>query len=97
MRDAIADLMTDRDWIVLRAEFEVGALRTERIRQRFVEVHRQQLRDGNELIKDLLRSPKVTLRLKPEVSSRSSSISLMVWQSPRESLAQNSLRRTHAA
>jgi hypothetical protein len=26
MRDAIADLMTDRDWIVLRAEFEVGAL-----------------------------------------------------------------------
>jgi AcrR family transcriptional regulator len=25
MRDAIAELMTDHDWIALRAEFEVGA------------------------------------------------------------------------
>jgi TetR/AcrR family transcriptional regulator, transcriptional repressor of aconitase len=66
MRDAIADLMTDHDWIVLRAEFEVGALRSERIRQSFVEVHRQQLRDGSELIRDLLRSPEVTSSLKPE-------------------------------
>src|SRR3984885_8917020 len=33
MRDAIADLVTDPDWIVLRAEFEAGALRNERIRQ----------------------------------------------------------------
>jgi AcrR family transcriptional regulator len=66
MRDAIADLMTDHDWIVLRAEFEVGALRSERIRQSFVELHQHQLRDGSELIKDLLRSPGVTSRLKPE-------------------------------
>src|SRR5260370_476098 len=28
MRDTIADLMTDHDWIVLRAEFEVGALQS---------------------------------------------------------------------
>jgi TetR/AcrR family transcriptional regulator, transcriptional repressor of aconitase len=66
MRDAIADLMTDHDWIVLRAEFEVGALRSERIRQSFVAVHRQQLRDGSELIRDLFRSPGVTSSLKPE-------------------------------
>ena len=67
MRDAIADLMTDHDWIVLRAEFEVGALRSESIRQSFVEVHRQQqLRDGSELVRDLLRSPEVTSRLKPD-------------------------------
>jgi AcrR family transcriptional regulator len=66
MRDAIADLMTDHDWIVLRAEFEAGALRSERIRQSFVEVHRQQLCDGSELVRDLLRSPDVTSRLKPE-------------------------------
>src|SRR6266850_561190 len=46
MRDAIADLLTDHDWIVLRAEFEAGALRSEHIRQSFVEVHRQQIRDG---------------------------------------------------
>src|SRR5258707_5954622 len=66
MRDAIADLMTDHDWIVLRAEFEAAALRSERIRQSFVEVHRQQLRDGSELVRDLLRSPEVTSRLKPD-------------------------------
>jgi AcrR family transcriptional regulator len=66
LRDAIADLMTDHDWIVLRAEFEAGALRSERIRQSFVEVHRQQIRDGGDLVRDVLRSPEVTARLKPD-------------------------------
>jgi AcrR family transcriptional regulator len=66
MRDAIADLLTDHDWIVLRAEFEAAALRSERIRQSFVEMHRQQIRDGGELVRDLLRSPEVTSRLKPD-------------------------------
>jgi TetR/AcrR family transcriptional regulator, transcriptional repressor of aconitase len=66
LRDAIADLMTDHDWIVLRAEFEVGALRSERIRQSFVQMHRQQLRDGSELVRELLRSPEVTSRFKPD-------------------------------
>ena len=66
MRDAVAELMTDHDWIVLRAEFEIGALRSERIRKSFVEVYRQQLRDGSELVRDLLRSPGVTSRLKPD-------------------------------
>jgi TetR/AcrR family transcriptional regulator, transcriptional repressor of aconitase len=65
-RDTIADLMTDHDWIVLRAEFEVGALRSERIRKNFVEMHRQQLHDGGGLIRDLLRSPEVASRLKPD-------------------------------
>ena len=66
MRDTIADLLTDRDWIVLRAEFEAGALRSERIRQSFVEVHRQQIRDGGDLVRDLLRSSEVTSSLKPD-------------------------------
>lgn len=65
-RDAIADLMTDHDWIVLRAEFEVGALRCESIRKSFVEAHRQQLRDGGELVRDLLQSPDVTSSLAPD-------------------------------
>ena len=30
-RGAIADLLTDPDWVVLRAEFAAGALRNERI------------------------------------------------------------------
>jgi len=29
-------------------------------------VHRQQLRDGSELVRDLLRSPEVTSKLKPD-------------------------------
>jgi TetR/AcrR family transcriptional regulator, transcriptional repressor of aconitase len=66
MRDAMADLITDHDWIVLRAEFEAGALRNERIRQSFAEVHRQQIRDGGDLVRDLLRSSEVTSNLKPD-------------------------------
>jgi TetR/AcrR family transcriptional regulator, transcriptional repressor of aconitase len=66
MRDTIADTYTDRDWIVLRAEFEAGALRSERIRQSFVEMHRQQLHDGGELVRDLLKSSDVISRLKPD-------------------------------
>jgi AcrR family transcriptional regulator len=65
-RDALAELMTDHDWIVLRAEFEVGALRSEPIRKSFVEAHRQQVRDGGELFRDLLRSPDLTSRLTPD-------------------------------
>jgi len=65
MRDAIADLVTDPDWIVLRAEFEAGALRNERIRQTFVEVHRKQVRDGGNLIRTLALSSDIHLGLKP--------------------------------
>ena len=66
MRDMIADTLTDRDWVVLRAEFETGALRSERIRKSFVEMHRQQIHDGVELVEDLLKSPEVRSKLKPD-------------------------------
>jgi AcrR family transcriptional regulator len=66
MRDTIADTLTDRDWIVLRAEFEAGALRSERIRKSFVEMHRLQTHDFGELVKDLLKSSEVISRLKPD-------------------------------
>jgi TetR/AcrR family transcriptional regulator, transcriptional repressor of aconitase len=65
-RDALADLVTDHDWIVLRAEFEVGALRSEPIRKSFIEAHRLQRRDGVELFRDLLRSPDLFSRLTPD-------------------------------
>jgi TetR/AcrR family transcriptional regulator, transcriptional repressor of aconitase len=64
-RDAIVDLFTDPEWIVLRAEFEAGALRNERIREKFIEVHQQQIRDGGKLIRELARSSEVSLRVKP--------------------------------
>jgi len=65
MRAAIADVVTDPDWIVLRAEFEAGALRNERIRQTFVEVHRQQVRDAGNLIRNLARSSEIHMSIKP--------------------------------
>ena len=65
IRDALANLVTDPDWIVLRAEFEAGALRSERIRRAFVEVHRQQIRDGGKFLRDLARSSEVQMNLKP--------------------------------
>jgi TetR/AcrR family transcriptional regulator, transcriptional repressor of aconitase len=65
LREAIADLVTDPDWIVLRAEFEAGALRNERIRQTFVEVHRKQVRDGGNLIRNLAHSSDIQLGVKP--------------------------------
>jgi hypothetical protein len=58
-------LVTNPDWIVLRAEFEAGALRSESIRRAFVEVHRQQIRDGGKLLRDLARSSDVHMNLKP--------------------------------
>jgi AcrR family transcriptional regulator len=66
MRDTIADTYTNRDWIVLRAEFEAGALRSERIRQSFAEMHRLQMHDGGELLRDLLRSSDIISKLKPD-------------------------------
>jgi AcrR family transcriptional regulator len=64
MREAIADLVTDPDWIVLRAEFEAGALRNEGIRQTFVEVHRKQVRDGGNLIRSLTRSSEIHMGIR---------------------------------
>ena len=66
MRDTMADLLTDRDWIVLRAEFEAEALRNERIRQSFVEALQQQIREGGELFRCLLQSSEITSSLKPD-------------------------------
>jgi AcrR family transcriptional regulator len=65
MRNAIADVVTDPDWIVLRAEFEAGALRNDRIRQTFVEIHRRQVRHAGNLIRNLARSSEIHLGIKP--------------------------------
>jgi AcrR family transcriptional regulator len=65
MRDTFADIITDPDWIVLHAEFETEALRSERIRVSYLQLHRQMMRDGQALVRDLMRSSEMTLRLKP--------------------------------
>jgi hypothetical protein len=65
LRDTFADVVTDRDWIVLHTEFQAEALRSERIRESFLKFHRQTIRDGEQLIKELLKSSEVTLNMKP--------------------------------
>jgi AcrR family transcriptional regulator len=65
LRDTFADVVTDRDWIVLHTEFQTEALRSERIRESFLKFHRQTIRDGEELIRELLKASDVTLSLKP--------------------------------
>jgi AcrR family transcriptional regulator len=66
MRDTFTDIITDRDWIVLRSEFETEALRNERIRESYVQLHRQLIRDGRALVRDLMRTSEITLRMKPD-------------------------------
>jgi len=66
MRDTFTDIITDRDWIVLRSEFETEALRNERIRESYVQLHCQLMRDGRALVRDLMRSSEITLHLKPD-------------------------------
>jgi AcrR family transcriptional regulator len=65
MRDFIANSMTDPDWVVLRAEFEAGALRSEPLRKSFAEMYRSQIRDGEDLVKNLLQSSEVKSVLRP--------------------------------
>jgi mannose-6-phosphate isomerase class I len=65
MRDTFADWVTVRDWIVLYAEFEAEALRNECIRKNFVELHRQTVRDGEEFLRELLKTCEIILSMKP--------------------------------
>lgn len=66
MKDTFTDIITDRDWIVLHSEFETEALRNERIRESYVQMHCQIMRDGRALVRDLIRSSEITLHLKPD-------------------------------
>jgi len=65
-RDAFTEVMTDRDWIILYSEFEAEALRNRRVRASFLKLHRQAILDGTRLVKELSKSPGITLRMKPE-------------------------------
>jgi TetR/AcrR family transcriptional regulator, transcriptional repressor of aconitase len=65
MRDHVANSLTDPDWVVLRAEFEAGALRSERLRKSFAEMYRSQIHDGENLVKELLQSSEIKSLLRP--------------------------------
>jgi hypothetical protein len=59
------DLMTDRDWILLRAEFEAAALVSERMRRRFVEFYRREESQGMEGAEELLKLPGIKMAMPP--------------------------------
>jgi AcrR family transcriptional regulator len=46
LRAAFVQSVMDKDWGLLRTEFELGALRSETLRKRFVEIHRRDLRNS---------------------------------------------------
>ncbi len=51
---------------MVRAEYEAGALLSERIRKRCVCTHRKQIRGGGDCIRELLKSPEVSSSLMPD-------------------------------
>ena len=65
LREALADRVTDPEWIILEAEFEAGALRSEKIRQTYIELYRSMLRDGRRILKKLAQQPGIQFALPP--------------------------------
>jgi AcrR family transcriptional regulator len=63
LRETYTNLIMDRDWIVLRAEFEAGALRSERMRQSFVEAYKKEVQDAVASAIDLIQLPGVTFHM----------------------------------
>lgn len=65
LRNALETRFTDPEWIVLHAEFEAGALRSEKLRQMYTGLYRTMLKDGRELLRKTLHIPGIQLTLKP--------------------------------
>jgi len=65
MRDAFADRVTNAEWLFLRAELEAGALRSEKMKALYVQLHRRMLRDGMEIVRRLTKQPNIRILLKP--------------------------------
>jgi len=64
-REAFTEFITDRDWIVLYSEFQAEALRNKRIRASFLELNSQATLDGTRLLKELVKIPGITLKMRP--------------------------------
>jgi AcrR family transcriptional regulator len=64
-RETFADRVTDPEWIILEAEFEAGALRSEKIRQTYIVLYRSMLKDGRQLLKKLAQQPGIQFILPP--------------------------------
>ncbi len=65
-REAFTEFITDRDWIVLYSEFQAEALRNKRIRASFLKLNGRTTFDGTRLLKELLKSSGIALKMKPD-------------------------------
>ncbi|MDE1154692.1 MAG: TetR/AcrR family transcriptional regulator [Acidobacteriaceae bacterium] len=66
IRGAFADKLTNPDWIVLQAEFQAGALRSQRIRECYLEQYRLFMKDGCNALNVLGKIPEIRFALPPE-------------------------------
>jgi AcrR family transcriptional regulator len=63
LRAAFVQSVTDKDWGVLRTEFELGALRSETLRKRFVEIHRRDLRNSIGVAQKAIRRANIQTKI----------------------------------
>lgn len=65
-RDAIADRVTQPDWVVLQSEFQANALRSAKVRKRFLEALQRRAEAGAAIIRECATVLKLTLGAPPE-------------------------------
>jgi len=66
LRENSMNLLTDRDWIVLRAEFEAAALVSERMRRSFAQLYRRELAQATQTVEELANAPGVKINMPPK-------------------------------
>jgi AcrR family transcriptional regulator len=66
LRENSMNLLTDRDWIVLRAEFEASALVSERMRRSFTELYRRELAQATQTVQELANDPGIRISMPPQ-------------------------------
>jgi AcrR family transcriptional regulator len=64
LREAIVNRVTDPEWIMLQADFEAGALRSQKMQEAYLLLYREMLREGREIVRQLAKSPHIKLSLK---------------------------------
>jgi TetR/AcrR family transcriptional regulator, transcriptional repressor of aconitase len=65
-REAVADRVTQPDWVILQAEFQANALRNVKIRKHFLEVQRHRAEAGAAIIRESAEVLGLTLSASPE-------------------------------
>jgi TetR/AcrR family transcriptional regulator, transcriptional repressor of aconitase len=65
LRESLVERVMDPEWIILQAEFEAGALRSEKIRRTYVDLHRRMLREGRQVMQEIMDVPGIHFALEP--------------------------------